>query len=426
MMQPPEPVHALPQPANAEPPPGCAVKVRWVPTCAVVLHEPGQSIPVGVEVTRPAPAPRTLTVMRAFAVGGAPPLLVPAVPQPRSSTVTTPIIPVACIFAPAGPQVCQGKVWFHAGYCNERIAPECSAKALLDAGGRPPGYAIKVFVKHENHQPTQSFKARNTLAALTALSDEEKKRGVVSATRGNHGAGLAWAGQMLHVQVAICVPRGNNIEKNEAVRGFGAELIEEGDDYDAALAVAERLARERGMTMIHSTNNRHVIAGAATMALEMIEQQPTLDALVLGVGGGSQAVGALTVARAMRPGLLIFGVQAERASAIHDSWHAGKPLAGGTANTFADGLATRATYELTFGPLREGLSGFMKVGESALADALRLLLRTTHNLAEGAGAAGLAGLLALREVLSGKSVGICISGSNIDQETLRRVLSREI
>jgi threonine dehydratase len=288
------------------------------------------------------------------------------------------------------------------------------------------GYGIKVFVKHENHQPTQSFKARNTLAALTALSDEEKKRGVVSATRGNHGAGLAWAGQMLHVQVAICVPRGNNIEKNEAVRGFGAELIEEGDDYDAALAVAEKLARERGMTMIHSTNNRNVIAGAATMALEMIEQQPMLDALVLGVGGGSQAVGALTVARAMRPGMLIFGVQAERASAIHDSWHAGKPLAGGTANTFADGLATRATYELTFGPLREGLSGFMKVGESALADALRLLLRTTHNLAEGAGAAGLAGLLALREGLSGKSVGICISGSNIDQETLRRVLSREI
>jgi len=288
------------------------------------------------------------------------------------------------------------------------------------------GYGIKVFVKHENHQPTQNFKARNTLAAMTALTDEEKKRGVVGATRGNHGAGLAWAGQLLHVPVVVCVPRGNNPEKNEAMRGFGAELFEEGDDYDAAALVADRLVRERGLTLVHSTNNRHVIAGAATMALEMIEQQPALDAMVLAVGGGSQAVGAMAVARALRPGLLVYGVQAERASAIHDSWHAQKPLQGGSTNTFADGLATRNVYEMTFPALREGLAGFVKVSEPAIAEALRLMLRTTHNLAEGAGAAGLAGLFALRESLAGKSVGICLSGSNIDQETLRRVLSREI
>ncbi len=288
------------------------------------------------------------------------------------------------------------------------------------------GYGIKVSVKHENHQPTQAFKARNALAALTALSEEERGRGVVGATRGNHGAGLAWAGQLLHVPVAICVPRGNNPEKNEAMRGFGAELFEEGDDYDQAVQVAERLVQERRMTMVHSTNNRHVIAGAATMTLEMIEQQPTLDALVIAVGGGSQAVGALTVARAMRPGMQIFGVQAEQASAIHDSWHAGKPLQGSAANTFADGLATRNAYELTFTALREGLSGFVKVSEHEIAEAIRVLLRTTHNLAEGAGAAGLAGLMALRETLAGKSVGIVLSGANIDQETLRRVLCREL
>ena len=192
------------------------------------------------------------------------------------------------------------------------------------------------------------------------------------------------------------------------------------------MQVAERLVEERGMTMVHSTNNRHVIAGAATLALEMIEQQPTLDALVIAVGGGSQAVGALTVARAMRPGMQVFGVQAEGASAIHDSWHAGKPLQGASATTFADGLATRNAYELTFPALREGLTGFVKVSEAALADAIRVLLRTTHNLAEGAGAAGLAGLMALRESLAGKSVGIVLSGSNIDQETLRKVLAREI
>src|SRR5712692_7505145 len=149
------------------------------------------------------------------------------------------------------------------------------------------GYGIKVWVKHENHQPTQAFKARNALSALTSLTDEEKKRGVVGATRGNHGAGLAWAGQALHVPVCICVPRGNNPEKNEAMRGFGAELVEEGDDYDAAVAVADRIVKERGMTLVHSTNNRHVIAGAATMSLEIIEQQPMLDAMVLSVGAVS-------------------------------------------------------------------------------------------------------------------------------------------
>jgi len=288
------------------------------------------------------------------------------------------------------------------------------------------GYGIRVFVKHENHQPTQAFKARNALAALSALGEEERKRGVVGATRGNHGQALAWAGQILGVPVVVCVPRGNNPEKNEAMRGFGAELIEQGDDYDSAVQVADRLVRERGMTLVHSTNHREVIAGAGTMALEMLEQEPALDALVLAVGGGSQAVGAMTVARAKRPELRVFGVQAERAAAIHDSWHKGRPLTGYTANTFADGLATRSVYELTFPALREGLAGFVKVSEAAIADALRLLLRTTHNLAEGAGAAGLAGLLALRESLAGKTVGICISGGNIDQETLRRVACREI
>ena len=288
------------------------------------------------------------------------------------------------------------------------------------------GYGIRVYVKHENHQPTQAFKVRNALAALTALAPEERKRGVVGASRGNHGQALAWTGQLLGIPVVICVPRGNNPEKNEAIRGFGAELIEQGDDYDVAVQVAENLVRERGMTLVHSTNHRQVIAGAGTMALEMLEQEPALDALVLAVGGGSQAVGAMTVARAEKPAMPVYGVQAARAAAIHDSWHKGKPVTGYTANTFADGLATRNVYELTFGALREGLAGFLTVGERAIADAIRLLLRTTHNLAEGAGAAGLAGLLALRESLAGKAVGIAISGGNLDLETLRRVVSREI
>ena len=288
------------------------------------------------------------------------------------------------------------------------------------------GYGIRVYVKHENHQPTQAFKARNALAALTALTPEQRKRGVVGASRGNHGQALAWAGQLLDVPVAICVPRGNNPEKNEAIRGFGAGLIEEGDDYDGAVQVADRLVRDRGMTLVHSTNHRQVIAGAGTMALEMLEQEPALEALVVAVGGGSQAVGAMTVTRALKPSVAVYGVQAAKAAAIHDSWHKGQPVTGYTANTFADGLATRHVYEHTFSALREGLAGFVKVGEAEIAEAIRLLLKTTHNLAEGAGAAGLAGLLALRESLAGRNVGIVISGGNLDQETLRRVVSREM
>ncbi|HEX4383127.1 MAG TPA: threonine/serine dehydratase [Myxococcales bacterium] len=307
---------------------------------------------------------------------------------------------------------------------KERLHPTpLRSYAALDA---EVGHDVRLFVKHENHQPTQSFKVRNALSAMTMLSPDEAQRGVVGATRGNHGAGLAWAGQILRIPVTICVPKGNSAEKNEAMRGLGATLIEKGNDYDAAVKVADKLVQEQGMTLVHSTNNRRVIAGAATMALEMIAQQPMLDALVLAVGGGSQAVGALTVARAMRPGMEIYAVQAAEASAMHDSWHAKDRLVSPSANTFADGLATRGTYDMTYGPLMEGLSGFVKVTEAEIAEALRMYLRTTHNLAEGAAAAGLAGVLKLRETLAGKSVGVCLSGGNIDSETLRRVLSKEL
>ncbi len=288
------------------------------------------------------------------------------------------------------------------------------------------GEGIRVFVKHENHQPTNAFKVRNALSVMTTLTADEKRRGVVAATRGNHGLGVAWAGQLFRAPVTICVPLGNNPEKNEAIRGLGATLIEEGRDYDESTAVAARLVRERGMRLVHSTNDPLVIAGAATMTLEMLDQQPELDTLVIAVGGGSQAVGALTVTRELRPELKVFGVQAERASAIHDSWHARQPLSKPSADTFADGLATRQTYELTFPALSEGLAGFVSVSEQEIADALRLLIRTTHSLAEGAGAAGLAGLLKLREELAGKTVGIVISGANIDEATLREVLTGKL
>jgi threonine dehydratase len=177
--------------------------------------------------------------------------------------------------------------------------------------------------------------------------------------------------------------------------------------------------------MVHSTNDPLVIAGAATLTLEILEERPGIEAMVIAVGGGSQAVGALTVVRAMAPHVRVYGVQAERAAAIHDSWHAGRVVTRDSADTFADGLATRQPYELTFPALREGLSGFVTVTEAEIAEAVRILLKTTHNLAEGAGAAGLAGLRRLSE-LGGKEVAVIISGGNMDAATLERVVSRQL
>ncbi len=311
---------------------------------------------------------------------------------------------------------------------RERLRPHLPLTPLRSyaALDEAVGAGVRVLVKHENFQPTGAFKVRNGLSALTALGPDERARGVVAATRGNHGLGLAWAGRRLGAPVTVCVPLGNNPEKNAAVRGLGARLVEDGRDYDESVAAAERLVREEGLHLVHSTNDPAVVAGAGTLTLEMLEEEPGIDALVFSVGGGSQAVGGLVVARARKPGLPVYAVQAAGASAIHDAWHLGRPVAKPSADTFADGLATRNTYPVTFGALREGLAGFVAATDAEIAEALRLLLSTTHTLVEGAGAAGLAGLLKLRETLAGKTVGVVLSGANIDRETLRRVLAGQI
>jgi threonine dehydratase len=311
---------------------------------------------------------------------------------------------------------------------RERLSPYLSTTPLrqyaaLDAA---VGHGITVLVKHENHQPTNSFKARNGLAAMTAMTDAQLGRGVLAATRGNHGQGVALAGRLLGTPVTICVPHGNNPEKNEAMVGLGATLIEEGCDYDETLVVAEKVKHERGLTMVHSTNDPNVIAGAGTITLEIVEQEPELDAIVVAVGGGSQTVGALTVLRELKPSARVYAVQAEGAAAIYESWKAKKPLTIPTCDTFADGIATRSAYEMTFPPMLEGLAGFVTVSDAQIAEAMRLLMRTSHNLVEPAGAAGLAGVFKLRAELAGKKVAVILTGGNVDAATLRRVVEGQI
>lgn len=309
-----------------------------------------------------------------------------------------------------------------------RIAPYIApsplySHPLLDAA---VGHGIQVFVKHENFNPTGSFKVRNGLSFMTALGEKERARGVVAATRGNHGLGIAHAARAFGVKATICVPVGNNPDKNAGMRALGAQVIEEGRDYDESVLVAQRLMEKEGATLAHSTNDRNVLAGAATLSLEIFESPVALDAMVVVVGGGSQAVGALTVARELSPATRVYAVQAAGASACHDSWHAGQRLTTERADTFADGLATRGSYDLTFPTLQAGLAGFVTVTDAEIAEALRTLLRTTHTMVEGAGAGGYAGLVKLAPQLAGRKVGIIISGANIDEATLLRVLRREL
>lgn len=310
----------------------------------------------------------------------------------------------------------------------ERIRPHLSPTALRDYAPLDAvvGGDIRVLVKHENHQPTNAFKVRNAVSALAALDDETRRRGVIAATRGNHGAGLAWAARRFGIACVVVVPHGNNPEKNAAIRGFGAELIEAGDDYDQSVVTADEVRRARGLHIVHSTNDRDVLAGAGTLSLELVDQAPELDAMVVAVGGGSQAVGALTVARALRPALRVYAVQASGAAAMHDAVKSGSPRTYDRADTFADGIATRAPYELTYPPLREGLAGFVTVTDAEIAAAMRTLLSTTHQLVEGAGAAGLAGLMKLGDELAGQRVAIVLSGGNVDLPTLRRVATGEL
>ena len=288
------------------------------------------------------------------------------------------------------------------------------------------GHDIRVFVKHENHQPTCSFKIRNGLSFMTALTSEERRRGVVAASTGNHGQGIAYGANLVGSSATICVPAGNNPGKNAAMRALGATVVEEGRDYDESVNVMLRIAGAEGRVVAHSTNDRRIVAGAATMTLEILEQCPDIEALVIATGGGSQAVGAMTVARSRAPHVEVFGVQAAGASAIHDSWHAHERLTTPRADTFAEGVATRTTYDLTFPALQEGLAGFVTVTDAEIAESLRVILSTTHNLVEGSGAMGFAALPKLVDRLVGKKVGIVFCGGNIDVGMLERILRREI
>ena len=281
---------------------------------------------------------------------------------------------------------------------------------------------LDIAVKHENHNPTGAFKVRGGVNLIASLSPSER-RGVITATTGNHGQSIALACQRERVPCTIVVPVGNNPEKNAAMRAYGAELIEYGRDFDEARERVEQLQHERALRYVHSANEPLLIAGVATYALEIFEQMPDVDVILVPIGGGSGACGCCLVRSGVGSRAQVIGVQAERADAFARSWRGHARVVGASADTFAEGMATRVTFDLTFDILARQLDDVVTLSEQELADGVRLALRATHNLAEGAGAAPLAAAIKLGARLAGKRVVCVMSGGNIDRATLARIIA---
>ncbi|MBS0558782.1 MAG: threonine dehydratase [Proteobacteria bacterium] len=277
----------------------------------------------------------------------------------------------------------------------------------------------EIWVKHENHTPTGAFKLRGGLVYMERLKRERPHvKGVVSATRGNHGQSLAWAGRRYGVPVTIVVPEGNSAEKNAAMRGFGAQLVEHGADFEAARAEAERIAAGQGLEFAPSFAP-DLVAGVATWALELFRAAPPLDVLYVPIGLGSGICGAIRTRDLLGLKTDIVGVQSVGADCYARSLAEGRRVVLDRADTQADGIAVRMPDEAALAIVRDGAARIVTVSDDAIAAAIRAYWTDTHNLAEGAGAAPLAALLSERERLRGKRAGVVLTGGNIDLELFR-------
>jgi threonine dehydratase len=278
----------------------------------------------------------------------------------------------------------------------------------------------EVVVKHENHQPTGAFKVRGGVTFVDKLRRRAPNvAGLISATRGNHGQSLAFAGRRFGIPVAIVVPKGNSAEKNAAMRALGAELIEHGADFQAAREEAHRLAQARGLEFAPSFHHDLAI-GVATYALELFADRPDLDVLYVPIGQGSGICGCIAARDLLGLKTEIVGVQATQAPAYALSFAAGRAVSTESSDTLADGMATRVPDEQALDIIRRGASRIVLVSDAEIAAAIRAYWTDTHNLAEGAGAAALAAAMQEKSRLAGRRVGLVLSGGNIDFELFQR------
>lgn len=284
---------------------------------------------------------------------------------------------------------------------------------------------IDLRIKCENLQPTGAFKVRGGLYLMSRLPDASKSKGVVAASTGNHGQSIAYAAREFGVNATIFVPERANQLKVESMTRLGAEIVSAGRDFDECFLEALRYGDRTGKHFIHSANEPDLIAGVATYTLEIIEEQPDIDVIIVPVGGGSGLCGACIAGKGINPELEVIGVQASGAPVVYESWKARELKALDRSETFAEGLATRTAFSLPSAVLWGTVDDIVLVSDTEMKQAILTLLETTHMLAEGAGAAGLAGAHRQRQSLAGKKVAVIVSGGNLTMDSLNQAMAEE-
>lgn len=281
-----------------------------------------------------------------------------------------------------------------------------------------------VWVKHENHTPTGAFKVRGGITFMAWLKrTAPTTTGVIAATRGNHGQSVAMAAQALGIRAVIVVPKGNSVEKNRAMAGFGGELIEFGEDFDEAREEAIRLAQVQGLFLVPAFHPE-LVRGVASYALELFNAASDLHTVYVPIGCGSGICGVIAARDALGLKTEVVGVVSTEADAAKQSFEAGVLRETASASTFADGLAVRKPVPEAFDVYATGAARIVSVSDAEIAEAMRIYYADTHNLAEGAGAAALAALMQERVAMAGKRVGVILSGGNVDRGVYATVLSQ--
>ena len=304
---------------------------------------------------------------------------------------------------------------------RKTIAPYFRPTPLQFSMGLSEFLDAEVYIKHEEHLPLGAFKSRGGINLLANLTPDERQRGIITSSTGNHGQSIASAGREFGVRVLIGLPKNANPVKVAGMRSLGAELIFHGESFDDAREHCERLAREEGYRYVHAVNEPQLIAGVGTASLEIIEEQPDIDVLMLPLGGGSGIAGACIVAKAVDPSIQVYAVQSDAAPAAYLSWKQGE-LVDAPMETFAEGIATKSGYHLPQRIMADLLDDFLLVSDDDIRRAIGLLVEKAHTLAEPAGATALAGAVRHADRLKGKKVSITVSGANITAERLSEAL----
>ena len=304
---------------------------------------------------------------------------------------------------------------------REILRPHLSSTPLRQYPSLARLIGARVFVKHENHNPTGTFKIRGGITLMHHLA-AGGTTGVITYSTGNHGASVAASARMFGLSATVVVPVGSNPLKIQAIKDAGAELIEYGEDFEAAGQKVAQLVQERGLYFVHPANEPHLINGVGTEFLEIIERIPELDVMIIPIGAGSEAAAAITVIKQVRPQVEVIAVQAAAAPAAYQSWKAGT-IVTAPNTTFAGGVATGTAYEIPFALYKEGLTDFVLLTEEALYEGIALAAHHTRNLAEGAGAACLRAAVAIRERLAGKTVAVQMSGGNASGPELQQAMA---